>query len=66
MIWIKTTQGRRKKHQSNSYIASFPQYILLYFQLVFEAVNGYGFQGDMALDDVTLQSCAGKESSQNI
>jgi len=30
-------------------------------QLVFEAVNGYGFLGDMGLDDIVLQPCTGKE-----
>lgn len=26
---------------------------------MFEAVNGYGFRGDMAIDDVSLNSCSG-------
>ena len=35
-------------------------------QLVFEAVNGYGFLGDMGLDDIVLQLCTGKEITTQI
>ena len=52
-------------NETSSEIASEYRMLLIYLQIVFEAVRGVSYRGDIALDDIALKDGSCPSSGKN-